>query len=165
MNCNYSFRLITQSIALCVKKFTWNFFDVYASKSKFKKPAFYLIKFNIWIKKNCAHRYYTYCICFLISAKQITHRWMWNMLFHNSYQYHRYQYLCFHISAEQIVYERIYFSMLKWCHLITHISIIDTSIYVSKFLPNKSHVSEYGIYCSMLKWCHLITHTSGGYTI
>jgi len=48
----------------------------------------------------------------------------------------------------------IYCFILKWWHLITHISITDTSIYVSKFLLNKSHRSEYGIYCSISKWWH-----------
>ena len=29
---------------------------------------------------------------------------------------------------------------------------VSVNTYVSKFLLNKSHISEYGLYCSMLKW-------------
>ena len=38
-----------------------------------------------------------------------------------------------------------------------HICIVVTCKYVSKFLLNKSHRSEYGIYCSILWWWHLKT--------
>ena len=50
----------------------------------------------------------------------------------------------------------IYCSILKWLHLITRISIIDTSIYL--FINFCWTNRKYGMYCFMLKWRHLITH-------
>ena len=50
--------------------------------------------------------------------------------------------------------------IIKQIHKAAHNVKIVCSKYVSKFLLNKSHISEYGIYFSMLKGLHLITLSS-----
>ena len=114
------------------------------------------LKYSVNSRLACLHKFTLTYTCMEYVMEQPGHVWI---CFHvcNILFVFKWCHLLIHINKFAISEYRKHFPMLKWWHLINRISIIDTSIYVFKFLLNKLRVSEYGIYCSMWKWWHLIT--------